>query len=52
MSLTKIVTFNIRNPWNTDGINSFMHRAGLVYDKVMTEMPRRNISFGPLPHLR
>lgn len=39
MSLTKIVTFNIRNAWDTDGINSFMHRAGFIYDKITAEMP-------------
>ena len=35
----KIVTFNIRCPWDTDGINSFMHRIGFVYDKINREKP-------------
>ena len=35
----KIVTFNIRCAWNTDGINSFIHRAGLIYDKINAENP-------------
>lgn len=36
----KIVTFNIRCPWkDRDGINDFIHRAGLIYDKVETERP-------------
>ncbi|MBQ8403057.1 MAG: endonuclease/exonuclease/phosphatase family protein [Clostridia bacterium] len=39
MPNTKIVTFNIRNPWSGDGMNAFMHRLGLVYDKITEEMP-------------
>ena len=36
----KIVTFNIRCPWkDRDGINDFIHRAGLIYDKVEAEKP-------------
>lgn len=39
MPSLKIVTFNMRCPWDTDGINSFMHRAGLIYDKINLEKP-------------
>ena len=39
MQNMKIVTFNMRCPWDTDGINSFMHRAGLIYDKINKEKP-------------
>ena len=39
MSKIKIVTFNVRCPWNTDGINSFMHRMGVIYDKINMEKP-------------
>lgn len=39
MDSLKIVTFNIKCDWKTDSINSFMHRAGLVFEKVMKEMP-------------
>ena len=37
----KIVTFNIRCVWkgDGDGINSFVHRAGMVYEKIMQEKP-------------
>ena len=35
----KIVTFNIRTLWDRDGINSFIHRIGLIYDKINEEMP-------------
>jgi endonuclease/exonuclease/phosphatase family metal-dependent hydrolase len=35
----KIVTFNIRCVWDDDGINSFMHRVGLIYDKIRSEKP-------------
>jgi endonuclease/exonuclease/phosphatase family metal-dependent hydrolase len=35
-----IVSFNIRCTWkNTDGINSFLKRAGLIWDKITTERP-------------
>ena len=34
-----IVTFNLRCLWRGDGINSFIHRAGMIYDKVKKEMP-------------
>lgn len=35
----KIVTFNLRMRWDNDGINSFIHRAGLIYEKITAEMP-------------
>lgn len=40
-SKLKIVTFNIRCVWkgNPDGKNSFIHRAGMIYDKIMQEKP-------------
>ena len=35
-----VVTFNIRCVWkNGDGKNSFVHRAGMVYDKIINELP-------------
>lgn len=35
----KAVTFNIRCVWKGDGINGFIHRAGMVYEKIMQEKP-------------
>ena len=35
----KIVTFNIRTRWDNDGINSFIHRIGLIYEKINEERP-------------
>ena len=36
----KVLSFNIRCPWrDRDGINDFIHRAGLIYDKIETEQP-------------
>ena len=35
----KVVSFNIRNVWAGDGINSFMHRIGLIYQKINAENP-------------
>lgn len=37
----KIVTFNIRQPWDypEDGVNSFIHRAGMVLTKIDDEKP-------------
>ncbi len=35
----KITTFNIRCAWRVDGINGFIHRAGLIYEKILKEMP-------------
>ena len=34
-----IVTFNIRYRYRGDGINSFINRAGMIYDKIKKEMP-------------
>lgn len=36
----KIVTFNIRCVWSEgDGVNSFIHRAGMILDKISKEKP-------------
>ncbi len=36
----KIVTFNIRCVWKGgDGKNNFIHRAGMVYEKILNEQP-------------
>lgn len=36
----KLVTYNLSCDWNScDGINSFIHRAGMIYEKINTEMP-------------
>lgn len=37
--MLKIVTFNIRTLWDHDydGINSFIHRIGLIYEKIRAE---------------
>ena len=35
----KIVTFNLRCLWNGDDINSFVHRAGLIWEKIRAESP-------------
>jgi len=37
--MIKIVTFNLRCVWDRDGINSFIHRAGAVQEKILKEMP-------------
>lgn len=34
-----IVTFNIRCVYDKDGTNSFIHRAGLIFDKIKKEKP-------------
>ncbi|MBR1970819.1 MAG: endonuclease/exonuclease/phosphatase family protein [Clostridia bacterium] len=34
----KIVSFNIRCAWEQD-INGFLHRAGIVYERIKTEQP-------------
>lgn len=39
MSQIKIVTFNIRCCYTADGINSFVHRSGLIFDKLTAEAP-------------
>ncbi len=35
----KTVTFNIRCVYGGDGINGFMHRAGLIWDTIKAEVP-------------
>ncbi len=35
----KIVTFNLRCVYNRDGINSFVHRALVISDKIREEQP-------------
>lgn len=35
----KIITFNIRFAYDTDGINSFIHRAGLILDVIRERKP-------------
>lgn len=36
----KIATFNLRSVYDTkDGVNSFVHRAGMILDKINTEKP-------------
>ena len=37
MPKIKIVSFNMRCAWANDGINSFIHRVGLIYDKINEE---------------
>jgi endonuclease/exonuclease/phosphatase family metal-dependent hydrolase len=37
MPKIKIVTFNVRCSWAGDKINSFVHRVGLIYDKINEE---------------
>jgi len=40
MKELKIVTFNIRTLYDEhDGVNSFIHRAGLILDKISEEKP-------------
>lgn len=39
MSNMKIVSFNIRYAWDKDGVNSFIHRIGLICDKIAEEKP-------------
>ena len=35
----KIVTWNLRCLWSGDGINAFLHRAGMIYEKIDREKP-------------
>lgn len=35
----KVVSWNLRTLWNGDGVNSFIHRAGMIYDKIKKEKP-------------
>lgn len=37
--MIKIATFNLRCLWDGDGINSFIHRIGLIDEKISTESP-------------
>lgn len=39
MQKIKLVTFNIRYGWLNDGKNAFIHRLGLIYDKISKESP-------------
>lgn len=35
----KIVTYNLRCVYAGDGVNSFIHRAGMILDKVLARLP-------------
>ena len=35
----KIVSFNLRSQYTGDGINAFIHRAGMIYDKIKEQKP-------------
>ena len=35
----KIVSFNLRSQYTGDGINAFVHRAGLIYEKIKQQKP-------------
>lgn len=37
--IMKIVTYNIRNVYQKDGVNSFVHRAGLAVDTILEKDP-------------
>lgn len=37
--ITKIVTYNLRSIWKGDGINGFIHRAGMIFEKINKELP-------------
>ena len=39
VTAVKIVTFNLRVRWDNDGINSFIHRVGLIYEKISEQQP-------------
>ena len=39
MASLKIVTFNIRNVLYEDGENGFVHRVGMIFDKIIKEAP-------------
>ncbi len=39
MKKIKIVTFNLRCVWDGDGQNAFIHRVGMIYDKLTKELP-------------
>ena len=34
-----IVSFNLRQVWKGDGINAFVHRFGLITEKILNEKP-------------
>ena len=58
MSALSVVTFNLRCVWKgePDGINSFIHRAGLIYEKVTKILPDvicfQEVTSASLPLLR
>lgn len=35
----KLVTYNLRCVYSKDGVNSFIHRAGMILDTILEEMP-------------
>ncbi|MBR4887988.1 MAG: endonuclease/exonuclease/phosphatase family protein [Clostridia bacterium] len=35
----KITTYNLRCVYDKDGANSFIHRVGMIYDKIKAEQP-------------
>ena len=37
--MLQIVTFNLRCVWDRDGVNSFVHRAGGIIEKVRAQSP-------------
>lgn len=40
MTNLKLVTYNMRCPYDTyDGVNAFIHRAGMMLDKIRIEQP-------------
>ncbi|MGN1059111.1 MAG: endonuclease/exonuclease/phosphatase family protein [Clostridia bacterium] len=40
MTNLKLVTYNMRCPYDTyDGVNAFIHRAGMMLDKIRAEQP-------------
>lgn len=39
MNSIKFVSFNIRGDWAGDGVNSFIHRFGLIVEKILKEKP-------------
>lgn len=39
MKNLSIVSFNIRHVWDGDGINSFIHRIGIIDQKISKEQP-------------
>ena len=43
----KIVSFNLRSQYTGDGINAFIHRAGMIYDKIKKEAPDTVVTYVP-----